>query len=285
MSGLANISQTDAPPRRVILHCGVQKTGSTSLHRFLTRNAKALKGRLEVRPPQRKTPQQELGRAATRFSLDPSDATGDDLVTAIGALRDKVLEGGSEPCLVSHENICGAVPGRAGRTRLYPYFPAIARLIVAHMAPLRPEFVLYTRDLDTWRPSVYAQMVHSDWYTKTMQEFMDDTDDLGDWDGLKASVSKGLGVGKLTMFRLEDEGEPDFPGSQLLRHCGLSDAEIHALRPHTRKSNQRLNAGALEFIRQINALELAPRTRTDVVELAVRNQALFNSNSTPSGHA
>ncbi len=285
MSGPASISQADAPPRRVILHCGVQKTGSTSLHRFLTRNEKALKGRLEVRTPKRKTPQQELGRAATRFSLDPTDASGADLVSAIGALRDKLLQGGSEPCLVSHENICGAVPGRAGRNRLYPVFPAIARLIEAHMAPLRPEFVLYTRDMAAWKPSVYGQMVHSDWYTKTLDEFMDDTSALGGWDRLEQRFATDLGAGKLTVFRLEDEAQPEFPGTQLLRHCGLSNDDIKGLHPQARKSNQRLNSGALEFIRQINALELAPRTRTDVVELAVRNQRLFTTNLDPSGHA
>lgn len=278
MTGPTNIPHADAPPRRVILHCGVQKTGSTSLHRFLTRNEAALDGRLEVRTPQRKTPQQMLGRAATRFSLDPTDATGADLVEAIKALRDKLLEGGPEPVLVSHENICGAVPGRAGRNTLYPFFPAIARLIEAHLAPLVPEFVLYIRDMETWKPSVYGQIVHSDWYTKTMAEYMEDTRDLEGWDRLEQRFAAELGLGKLTVFRLENEAEPEFPAQQLLRHCGLSDDDIKGLRPQTRKSNQRLNSGVLEFIRQINALELAPRARTDVVDLAVRNQALFTSN-------
>ena len=46
MTGASDTVEQDAPARRVILHCGVQKTGSTALHRYLERNRAALAGRL-----------------------------------------------------------------------------------------------------------------------------------------------------------------------------------------------------------------------------------------------
>ena len=50
--------------RRLIVHMGVQKTGSTSIQRHLRRNEDALAGDLVVRTPEEGSPMRPLGRAA-----------------------------------------------------------------------------------------------------------------------------------------------------------------------------------------------------------------------------
>lgn len=50
--------------RPLFLHVGVQKTGTTSLQRFLRRSAPALADAVVIRTPEEGTPMRPLGRAA-----------------------------------------------------------------------------------------------------------------------------------------------------------------------------------------------------------------------------
>jgi len=55
-------------PRRLIIHCGVQRTDTTSLHKFLQRNHNHLSPHLEILTPRKGTPAQRPGRAGPQFS-------------------------------------------------------------------------------------------------------------------------------------------------------------------------------------------------------------------------
>lgn len=271
-------ARASAMARRVVIHCGVQKTGSTALHHFLGANAGRLAGQLDVYTPTPKTPVQKLGPLAIKYSLNPTPENEALFANGIETVRDILLAGGDAPVLISQENLAGAAPGKDGEHRFFPMLPAIMTLLAKHMAPLTPEFALYTRSMDDWKSSLYGQIVHSDWYTKTEDDFRADVATIREWDDLIARLRTALGAQNLHVFALEDEADPRRPGAQLLSLCGLSDAKIAELAPQTRKSNSRINKGALEFIRQINALGLEPHARTDVVRLAVQNQMLFHSN-------
>lgn len=263
--------------RRLIIHCGVQKTATTAFHHFMQRNRDALSARLDILTPERKSLTRALGRSAAQFSLDPGDETEQAFVSNICAVREHLLQSdGQDPVILSHENLPGAMLGRGGETELYPVLPRILRRLEKHLAPFRPHYVFYTREMDAWKRSVYNQAVKSDACAWTLQEFLEETKHCGTWQELESTVSYEIGADRVRFFRLQDEVEEHRPGTQLLRFAGLDDAEIAALEPLQRRPNQSLNAGALEFMRLLNASDLPRNARKPVVDLVVRNQPLFS---------
>ena len=259
-------------PGRLIIHCGVQKTASTAFHHFLRRNHATLSQYLEIRTPTKASPTRELGRISALYSLDDSHEVA--LLAHLTGLRDDLL-GSDRPCLVSHENIPGAMLGRDGVVTLYPAIDRILRLFDEQLAPFEPEYVFYTRDLTRWKRSVHNQSVRSDLNSATYEQFLTDTQDCGDWADLQARVEAVVGADRCHFLRLEDEPHKGRPGQQLLRLCGVPEDVLEGLDPVQGNRNPSLNAGALEFLRQVNALDLPIKPRTAIADLVLENQGLF----------
>lgn len=268
-----------ATTRRVILHCGVQKTASTSLHRYLARNHTALSKWIEVQGPVRQTLVRDMGHTAMQFSLDPSTDLEDRLVGILQALRDELMTGTS-PVLISHENLFGAMIGKGGVVTLYPWMERIIELVNTHLAPLMPEFVYYTREMSFWKHSVYGQAVTTDHYRQTRDVFLDETANCGSWDDMHQRLIKLVGKHRVQTFRLEDETDERRPGTQLLRFAGLTVDDIAALDPMHGRRNLGQNVSALEFLRLVNTLGLARRPHDKIVGLIASNQSLFAARST-----
>lgn len=266
MTGAAN-------NRRVIVHIGAQKTGSTSLHRFLSRNQSALADRFDIRVPEKGSLTRELGRTCTLYSMRPAKNEA-DLISLIEQVRDDLI-GDDRVCILSHENICGAMMGRADVREMFPRLSDIIGLFEAHLAPFVPDYVLYTRDVAKWKRSVHNQAVKSDGYGGTYEAFLKQTEKARGWDAVQAEMEALVGADRVRVFALEDEPTMDRPGRQLLKFAGLEDAEIDALEPLAGRSNQSLNPGALEFMRQLNKLSLAQPARKQVAELIKSNPSLF----------
>ena len=260
--------------RRLILHLGVQKTGSTAIQRFLRQNADALSDDLIVRTPVEGTPMRPLGRAAIAHSLsnDPDTATALRLAFAdvLAELPDNGL-----PVLISHENLAGAMPGNGGETRLYPALPEILSLLRTEAKGFEIEAVVYTRNMKQWKSSVWAQAVRTDGYAKTEEAFLADIETLPGWGDLIRRLGQEIGAENVCRCRLEDEADATRPAGQLLRHAGLDDARIAALTPLQGQSMPRLSASSTEFLRRLNGLSLNPYARGKVADLVARAQPLF----------
>ena len=110
--------------RRLIVHMGVQKTGSTSLHHFLQVNRERLAPALTVLTPKRGTPTRDMGRAAALYSVHLDEVHETRLSEAITTVKDQI-DTFPGTCLISHENLPGAMIGRAGTVTLYPHLDAI----------------------------------------------------------------------------------------------------------------------------------------------------------------
>ena len=259
--------------RRIVLHIGAQKTGSTSLHRFLARNAEALAQHLEVRVPSKGSLTRALGSCAMHFSLRPKQHA--DVLTTLLQQTRAELELCEKPCLISHENIAGAMMGRSSVRELYANLPRVIAMFEEHLAPFRPEYVLYTREMAEWKRSVHNQAVKSNGYTGTLETFLTQTENSRDWASVTADLEAIVGADRVRVFAVEDEADPNRPGGQLLRFAGLSDAQIDALQPLTDRSNQSLNPGALEFVRKLNRMALSPPDRKKVLRLVTTNPSLF----------
>ncbi len=269
--------------RRVIVHIGAQKTGSTSLHRFLARNRDALADRLDIRVPSKGSLTRELGRSCTLFSMRPAKHEA-DLVALIEQVREE-LGNDDRVCIISHENICGAMMGRSDVRDVFPRLSDIIRLLEIHLAPYVPDYVLYTRDMEGWKRSVYNQAVKSDGYTGTLEEFLSETENSRAWAAVRSEMESLVGAARVRVFALEDETTAGRPGRQLLGFAGLSDDDIDTLEPLAGRSNQSLNPKALEFMRQLNQLALAQPARKQVAELIKNNQSLFEDGPMPSPKA
>lgn len=283
MTKLQKATESVTGKRRLIVHCGVQKTGSTSIQRYLMQNAEMLADDLIIRTPTEGSPMRPLGRAAIDFSFH-SDSK--DSKQALKVALDDVLDTlppDSRPVLLSHENLAGAMPGNGGETRLFPALPLILALVKDHVTAFDVDFVYYTRRMSSWRSSVWAQAVRTDGYIRTEKEFMAETSDLPGWNDLLVRVSAAVGAPCVTRFKLEDETDPLRPGHQLLRHIGLNDEKLDALQPLQGRSMSRLNKSTTELIRKINTLNINPHARRKVIDLIAQQQHLFNSDHPSEG--
>jgi hypothetical protein len=261
---------------RLILHIGVQKTASTSMQGFLAQNRKALASEVRVFTPWRETPAQLLGRRALDFSTDPSPRTEANFVTAIGTMR-AVLTKETGTCLISHENLVGAMPGAAGANGFYANIDRIIAVLDRELAPLRPHYVYYTRDMAAWKRSVHNQAIKTDGYVGRWTDFMAETAQITDWGDFDARLRAAAGPDRVTQLRLEDEVDPTRPGQQLLRLAGVTDRMLTRLKPMSERRNEGLNAGALEFMRRVNAEGFTPHIRYRLGLLIAQSQSLFST--------
>lgn len=253
---------------------GVQKTGTTSLQHFLRRNKDVLAERMLVMVPNAKSVCRVVGRAAWDYSQGIVDKA--ELVAAIKTARDTMQASEHELCLLSHENLCGAMPGTGDLLDLYPHLPEIMELLDKHLAPLVPEYVFYTRDIARWKSSVHNQVVKSNNYTHALERFRADTVKLSDWDDLKSRLNTAVGAERITWLALEDEADRARPGQRLLKFAGLSDADIAALDPIAENRNESLTPGALEFMRLANSLQLPRNVRRELAISVKQNQPIFD---------
>jgi len=260
---------------RLILHIGVQKTASTAVQNFMGQNKAALAPYLTVFTPWRGTPSQLLGRRAIDYTFNPTPETESALVAAIGDMR-AVLDAQTGPCLISHENLVGAAPGSMGETRLYPYIDRILALLDTHLAPFRPHYVYYSREMAGWKRSVHNQIVKTDGYAGTWDDYRAQTDHITRWDDFDQRLRAAAGTDRVTRLRLEDEPDTNRPGQLLLQAAGVPASVLSTLRPLDSRRNESLNAGSLEFMRRVNAEGFAPGVRYRLGLLVAACQPLFS---------
>lgn len=261
--------------RRVVVHLGLQKTGSTSLHHVLGLNRLALAGRMTALMPERGSGLRRLGMAAMAFSLSPDPANAAALRAELAKVRDTLLSAEGAALLVSHENLCGAMPGRAPTGTPYLALERILSLCDEGLAPLRPHYVITLRDPDGWKRSVWAQAVRSDGYDRPLSVFMAEMAGLAGWDGLLARAASVVGADRLTALKVEETRDLLRPADRLLALLGLDQSEIAALAPLPKLGKTRVNEGALEFLWKANGLGLGAKARQRLSELVVQEQALF----------
>lgn len=267
--------------RPIILHIGVQKTGTTSTQRFLEQAAPDIADRVIIRTPAEGTPMRPLGRAAVAFTLGPGKDRREALVAALDDVLDTVPEG-DQPVLLSHENLAGAMPGNGGETGLFPVLPRLLKQLdrTARDRGFAPLYVFCTRPMDDWLPSVWAQAVRTDGYAGSWDDFRALTADLPDWGNLHRRIANAVGEDRVIRLRI---GQDSDIGRRLLSLAGLPDPVVAALPALAVRAMERLDGNATEFLRRLNALDLNPHARDRVADLVARSQDLFTANAPSAG--
>lgn len=269
---MANVTMAEGG---VVFHLGVPKTGTTSIQKHLNANADILSPHLTVFTPKPGSELNRLVKSAVFYSLNPSAKAEQSLISEIKGFKDFVaaFEG---PCLISHETLIGASPGRKHERGLFPAAAHIIGLIDQHFAAHKPRYIVYTRDIASWKRSVHAQAIKSDQYKAPLNTFLTETQAITGWDDFQDRLTAVLGD-RISFFEMETSLSEYAPAEALLRQIGVAPDLIAALRPAETRQNIQPLPSALEFIRHLNTVKMSHENRKRIVKIVKQNQSLFSS--------
>ena len=260
---------------KLFIHLGPQKTGSTSMQRFILKNQSKLDHRFRFYTHRNSEISRILSKMITRYSINPNDENEGGVRLAVDRLADAVRsqEGA---CLISNERYLGAMMGSHDEMRFLPNADKIISLFNDGFAELKPTYILYTRQKDTWLRSAHGQAIRSDRFTKTFKDYEAECETDFTWSSLVETIESVVGSENLYCFPLEKEDDVAYPGKQLLSAMGLSDQDIHSLDPMPKKLNSSLKPSALELVRRINTLDLNGKDAKAVRKMVAQSQELFD---------
>jgi hypothetical protein len=218
--------------RRIVLHVGAHKTGSTSLQYLLEANHLRLPPGYDLI---RRTDPALLRMKRITYGLKTPEGAvraGAGLAEAAAGLARAAPR--AAVALISHEDFLGHMPMQGGVRGLYPYAPAALRAILDGFASegVRVEVVLYVRDWQDWMASVFffrnrdAAPGDFDAARLTVEHGLPDG-----WDRLVARLRRTCGdnVG-FHLCRFEDDRAAGLMGRGYLTAAGLTPRQIARLR-------------------------------------------------------
>ena len=270
---------------RVIVHLGFHKTGTTFLQNFLLENQRALAAHF-LMLNQRQRTASVLAKAAQAIHrrMDQGKEPGRflaDLTREANGIRDLARSLG-KGIIVSDEEIAGYLPGRGSFTALYPALPAIGRALKEGFAPMRVEFVLYTREMEAWIRSSHNQCVKMHGYTGSLEDYRDRVIGAQTLAGCIEALRAAVGEDDVRVMVLEREvaGESGVAGgfSEIL---GISADDLENLSIPGRV-NESLPESALQFMRLLNDRNLDAEA-SRIVRLVVRENTALFSKELPAG--
>jgi hypothetical protein len=203
-------------PRRIVIHAGFHKTGTSSVQQILRAN------RARLRPWLRSVlngQMRELLQAARGYSTwrDPITLAKfairfQALLTGIGGMPKRAL------CL-SAEELSGHLPGR-GTLVDYAAAPVLANEMARIATKIHPDaelvFFYSTRDPQSWLRSAYWEHVKSSSMTLGWEDFARRFGGANDLDAIARQIAR---THRVRHCRLEDTAQ--LPAAPLLELCGV----------------------------------------------------------------
>jgi len=262
-------------PRRIILHAGFHKTGTSSIQATLRENRVALKKQVALRL---RWHLKDIVVAARGYSTDLDPLTLIKVQSRFGEMVNALPGMPRRTLIISAEELSGHLPGR-GPLADYSAAPV---LLYAYWEILRSAYpeadiliYLTTRAPDAWLASAYWEHVKSSGMTMNYDVFEHTYAGAANLDGMVAEVASRVPA-PVTAQRLEDCVDlPLGPADPLLDLCDIPlsvRAELQAVPP----ANQRHDPEILNALLDIN------RTHTDITARNAAKQALL---SPTKGHA
>ncbi|MEP1766939.1 MAG: SGNH/GDSL hydrolase family protein [Sulfitobacter sp.] len=203
---------TDLPTqKRLVIHLGYHKTGSSSIQRWLADHAEELSGHM------------------TCYNL--VDGTANPLKFAANSMvlglvnaeqfRERADEWAQmfrddprDVICVTDESLPGLPLGSLTRdyreTGIYPRAPEIIRIMAEAFADFDPIFVVFEREGEAWLKSMHNQMYKQQSLSDDYASFIDKYDPKVDWPALRAALAHEIeqgteGRGQLVACSFEDE--------------------------------------------------------------------------------
>ncbi|MBO6867401.1 MAG: hypothetical protein JJ877_10190 [Thalassococcus sp.] len=256
-------------PKRVILHCGFRKTGTTTIQEWMRLNAAQLPDGFVVSARDELT--QPFRQAVSRHIRKPDLKS---VEREAQALRVAIEGMNAETVLVSDENLFGRFMMAEDGRDIFDLAAEILPLLERAFGDAPLEFVFYTREQDRWLRSAWAQDVKRAGVSQPFDQ----------WRSALSSISWETGLARITgalnapvhVFRMEDDLSASDPlmGRALFGFAGLSADQI-ATSERPGRENESLSAAALNFLLKVNALGLAQDDRRKVARLVEENRGCF----------
>lgn len=220
------------PDRRVIVHAGFHKTGTTSAQKFLYANRKDIWPRCALALPAklRDGPGLQAVRYS-RFSIGAMlDSFGNELhatLSQISPERRKVL--------ISEEELSGRMPGREGHLdyRATPTLMVRTENVIRDVFGPKTEviFCFSTRDPKSWLKSTYKHNLRKSRLIMDEEEYNATFSPAADLVGVTKAVAKAV-TGTVHTADLADLTGPEGPAEPLIDLMGLSKWRRNKLKPH-----------------------------------------------------
>lgn len=260
-------------PKRIVIHAGFHKTGTTSIQQVLKLNRPVLKPVLRsVMRPMMK----DLVVAARGFSTQGDALSRAKFHNRFGSflyeqppMRRRVL------CL-SAEELSGHLPGRPQ----VPTYRAAVQLAQdmaagAHLVFPYAELVFFytTRNPEDWLASAYSEHVKSSSMTMEFDEFATKYQRAADLEGIIEQVAGAVSA-KVVHSRLEETLDDTFgPATRLLDICDVpQDVRDQMTRPEpaNRRPDRDVMAALLQANRTIKDKVALKAAKADIMATARR---------------
>lgn len=218
-------------PRRVVLHIGFHKTGTSSVQAVLRSNRAALKrhAALRLKPQIKELLHGARGYSTWRdpLSLAKTARRFDAMLAGLPNMPRRVL-------VVSAEELSGHMPGR-GDLMDYSAAPELVRAYTRAVRKRFPEaeLAIYAgvRAAESWLRSAYWEHVKSSSMTLDYDAFAQTYAEAADFGAVLARVAERSGIdvatGALDAFKTAPLG----PATGLLAQCDLPQEVTRALDP------------------------------------------------------
>lgn len=221
------------PGRRVIVHAGFHKTGTTSAQTYLRANGKHIWPRCSLVLPGKL--RREAARMAVRYSRFGTsgllDSFGEDLHSILSAID----VGETRKVLISDENIAGRMPGRDGQLAYHatPALMARAEDVICDIFGAEADVVFHftTRDPLAWLKSTYKHNLRTSRLVMGPDEYRDTYAPAADLTGVTQAVAQAV-TGTVYTADLADLTGPEGPAQPLIDLIELPDHRRRKLAPH-----------------------------------------------------
>lgn len=259
-------------PRKIVIHAGFHKTGTSSVQALLRANRKALMPALAIRL---KGQMQELMHATRGYSTFGSEDALDKVSRRFDALLADLPGMPRRTLLLSAEELSGHMPGR-GALADYRAAPVLMYLYWQRARAAFPEtpvvFCFGTRAGADWERSAWAEHVKSSGMTLDFTDFAAQYPAAQDLDSIVSEVRRRVPA-PVHSFALEDCTKlPLGPADPVLDLCDIP-TELRAELTAEPPQNTRLDAETLAALLDIN------RTHRDTDARNAAKAALLHKGS------
>lgn len=257
----------DVARKRLIIHLGPHKTGSTAIQKWLLKNSTFLE------ESGVHFAHSELTHKAATLISQEKYAEAEEVLSRI---RGKLDESKFNTFIISQEDFSGALPGRSKGSKIYGRITKNVRLLARTFRAYDLSFAFFVRDENDWLKSCYVQNLKHRSRFSSLEDFIQSLQIPVDWSTM---LQKARDSVKCPFHVLQySKGYPDNGIKLLLKILGLNALTLPS--PVT-LDNQSPSAQEIRAMERINKLSSFPSTAWLAKRQVVGNAQSAASTDTP----
>lgn len=273
--GSAPRRRTDPSGKRVIIHAGFRKTGTTTVQALLDDNIDHLHPHLGVITRTSDPSTDALHRAGRDYAKIPTAASAMAVRHAARRIDARIRRMPQSTILLSEENIIGHyIVAPAGD--VFSVAADVLSILEEEFCGHDLAFVFTTRQRDKWLRSSYNQDVKFHKFPGSYDDWMKVQGTCRDIDDGRRLLEDKLRSPVVFMAMETDLSEGRFLGLSLLEMAGVPSKVTAALRQPAPR-NASLGGAELEFMREINGLDLPFSITHRIVTVVQNRKDLFSA--------